>query len=127
MLALASSPSVVTRPAAAFKRECLWCGGAFHASARHGEFCCTEHRKAFNNQRATRGAELYDLAMAVRYDRKRATALGVLQMMWTLCRLFREEDQRLRAGRPSWRDPGVIVERRPYIAGDYMLRRARPQ
>lgn len=116
------------RAAPTFQRECLWCAAPFAAKSSHGEFCRLECRRSFNNQRAMRGAELYDLAMATRYDRGRATTLGCLQMMWTLCRLFREDDQRVRAGRQSWRDPEVIIERRPYLRTDYMLRaKRRPQ
>lgn len=111
------------RAAPTFKRECLWCGAGFRASARHGEFCRLECRRAFNNQRAMRGAELYDLAMALRHDRKTATAYGVLKLMWRLCSLFRDEDKRLRAGRKSWRSPAEIIERRPYLNNELMQKR----
>lgn len=122
MLALAPAETAppVRRAGPSFKRECLWCGIGFRASARHGDFCCTGHRKAFNNQRAMRGAELYDLVMALRHDRAIAKSLKVWKLICRLAAIFRDEDMRGRRGRKSWRSAAEVIERRPYLRADLM-------
>ena len=98
-------------------RACTECGSTFLAEARtpHAEFCGAPCRKAFNNRRMVRGAELYDLVMALRYDRKLATAFKVWKLICRMAATFHEEDATQRAGRKSWRSPRVVVERHPYL------------
>lgn len=97
-------------------RTCLWCGQAYLSPAPEAEFCGQPCRKAFNNLRAMRGAELYDLFMALRHDRAVATAFKVWRAPNRLAAGFRFEDRTERAGRRSWRHPGMIPARRPYLA-----------
>jgi len=86
---------------------CLECGAAFIArrTAAEGEslFCSTPCRKAFNNRRMTRGAQVYDLFMALRYQRGVAKLYGVWTILCRVAQDWREEDVRERAGRVSWR------------------------
>lgn len=65
-------------------------------------FCTTEHRKAWNNRRMIRGAELYDLFMSNRYQREEATAAGAWSIATNLARAYRDSDNTLRDGRASW-------------------------
>lgn len=71
----------------------------------------------------TRGAELYDLFMCLRFDRKRAQSIG----LWTLiCRMawfFRDEDRRIRGGRRSWRNPSAVMADRPFLRATILHRR----
>lgn len=98
-----------------WKGECDECGEAFVSSRPHAEFCCNHCRRTFNNRRALRGAELYDLLMALRYDRETAKTLKVWRAFCRLAAMFRAEDKADREGRKSWRHPKKIIERRPYI------------
>lgn len=91
---------------------CLECGSRTDGF----DFCGGAHRKAWNNRRMVRGAELYDLFMALRYDRAAAVKLRVWK---ALCRLgvkYRDEDYAERAGRASWRPPARVLDRHPYLA-----------
>jgi hypothetical protein len=76
-------------------RTCRECGDLFLALKSHAAFCSTKCRKTWNNRRATRGAQLYDAVMAMRYDRKAAAAAGI---DWTfvsrMVEMFNAEDQR---------------------------------
>lgn len=120
-------PAPIGHPpkAGRFKRVCTECGAPFMAAMAHADFCAVECRKSFNNRRMVRGAEIYDLAMALRYQRELATKLGVLKLMWRLCQRFREEDVARRAGRHSWRSPKDIIERHPYLLAEVMQRPTR--
>jgi hypothetical protein len=75
-------------------RTCRECGDLFLALKSHAAFCSTKCRKTWNNRRATRGAQLYDAVMAMRYDRKSAAAAGI---DWTfvsrMAEMFNAEDQ----------------------------------
>ena len=91
---------------------CLECGSETHLK---GEFCPTRCRTDFNNRRKARGAELYDLYMAHRFERAAATDLGVFQAINRLASMYRQEDNQRRAGRKSWRRPRAVLEERPYL------------
>lgn len=65
-------------------------------------FCKPEHRKAWNNRRMIRGAELYDLVMAIRYERDFASQRNLMTVMSNLARAYRDADNALRDGRQSW-------------------------
>lgn len=93
--------------------ECLECG--VPATGRAAEFCSQACRFAFNNRRKRRGAELYDLYMAHRFDRAVATELGVFQAINRLASDYREQDKAERAGRRSWRKPRAVLSERPYL------------
>lgn len=62
-----------------------------------------------------RGAELYDLYMAHRFDRQTAAELGVFQAINRLASKFRQEDHAERGSRRSWRSPRLVIEERPYL------------
>lgn len=93
---------------------CLECGTQF-AAARGREFCTSACRQRWNNRRMQRGAELYDLYMAHRFDRANAQALGVFQAVNRMASNFHTEDAAERAGRRSWRATRAVLEERPYL------------
>lgn len=99
-------------------RACLECGEPYTRGAADAEFCGARCRMAFNNRRAKRGAELYDLFMALRHDRAVATAYKVWRLLNRLAAGFRAEDVAERAGRRSWRPPAAILARRPYLTAE---------
>lgn len=105
-------------PSLGHPRTCLWCGGAYVSPVAESEFCATPCRKSFNNLRAMRGAELYDLFMALRHDRAVATAFKAWRLLNRLASGFRAEDRAQRAGRRSWRHPAEIIARRPYLVSE---------
>ncbi len=93
-------------------RPCLECGAPH---ARAGLFCGAPCRASFNNRRQQRGAVLYDLWMALRFDR---TARGVGDAWRAMCRAasaWRDEDRRRRDGRKSWRPPREVLTRTPAL------------
>lgn len=85
-----------------FKRTCRECGGEYQAKRDTSAFCAPKCRQAWNNRRMIRGAELYDLFMELRFNRKS----GNVKRLWTLiCAVasaYRDADKALRAGRQSW-------------------------
>ena len=84
--------------------QCAECGKPYQSAKRQSRFCSTLCRKSFNNRRAMRGAELYDLFMATRYERESAVSKGVWTNMCKLAASWKQEDDRERAGRHSWGD-----------------------
>lgn len=90
---------------------CLECGSV----TAKGDFCAPPCRIAFNNRRKARGAELYDLYMAHRFDRVNAQNLGVFQAINRLASNFRKEDAARRNSRRSWRQPRTVLDERPYL------------
>lgn len=72
--------------------ECQECGENFASEQRSARFCCTPCRQTFNNRRAQRGAELYDLLMAHNYDRKTARPLQVWSLIYRLVSAYRDAD-----------------------------------
>ncbi len=98
--------------------SCLECGEGFDLDARfNAEFCGDSCRKAFNNRRATRGAVIYDLFMALRYERKLASKLKVWKLLCRLAMDFRKEDHEQRDSRKSWQDARKVLRERPYLHG----------
>lgn len=79
-------------------------------------FCGTPHRKAWHNRRMQRGSELYDLYMALRYDRQSAKAKQAMTVLSNLARAFRDADVAKREGRLSW-DLDEALERIPLAFG----------
>jgi len=72
---------------------CIECAVEFTPKKSSAHFCGTPCRKAFNNRRMTRGAIIYDLFCAMRYDRSWAKTVGLWQLMCRLLSEWREEDQ----------------------------------
>lgn len=108
------------KPPGRFKRVCQECGQPFRGERRHAEFCCDAHRKAFNNRRMVRGAELYDLFMSLRYDRDTARLLKVWKVLCRFAAIYRDEDVRQREGRKSWQPARQVIERRAYVLADVL-------
>lgn len=94
-------------------RTCRECGRPVAASG--AEFCSTPCRAGWNNRRARRGAELYDLFMALRFDRPLARRLSLWRLICRLAAGYREEDRDQRGGRISWRDPRRVLDERPWL------------
>jgi len=82
-------------------KTCWECGCELHLK-RPGNFCCTAHRKDFNNRRLTRGAEIYDLFMELRYNRANGKAKGIWSEMCSRGSAYRDADKHYREGRQSW-------------------------
>lgn len=95
--------------------DCLECGVGCASTAANAEFCTTACRKAWNNRRAMRGAEIYDLLMVLRFDRGRAVHLRVWTLMCRMASLFRQDDWSERDGRRSWLPAEQVIERKPYL------------
>lgn len=72
---------------------CPECGITHTPKRADALFCKSAHRGAFNNRRAQRGALLYDAFMALRYDRKWATAVHLWKMICRLASEWRAEDE----------------------------------
>lgn len=111
---------VAAKPTASAVRACLECGEPFTSPSPEAEFCRPACRQAFNTRRSKRGAELYDLFMALRHDRKTATLLKVWRLLNRCAAIYRREDRAERAGRSSWRHPAEILTRRPYLKAEIL-------
>ena len=98
---------------------CQECGGST-AHKLNASFCSDHHRKDFNNRRLVRGAELYDLLMAWRYERALAAKLHVWRAACRLMAKYRAEDRDARAGRKSWNPARVILHRHTYLSAQVM-------
>jgi hypothetical protein len=116
-------------PVRTYRRTCVECGTPYGAAQAHGEFCGPACRKAFNNRRQLRGAELYDLVMAWRCERTLAASMKVLRAICRLAADFRAADRRERPGRRSWRHPRRIADAKPYLFMTYFsaARTPRPE
>lgn len=101
---------------------CLECGADLGSDRATAVFCCTPCRKTWNNRRMQRGAELYDLFMAFRFERPLARVLRVMSMLNRLASQYRDADRRERAGRRSWTSPDVVVERAPHLRASILQR-----
>lgn len=82
--------------------NCRECGATFDATRRARVFCGTLCRMTFNQRRRERGAILYDLFMAQRFERDTATEKGTWSSMCRIAGAFRDEDTAQREGRKSW-------------------------
>ena len=107
--------------------SCLECGAPFGRSSHPGAFCAPRCREAWNNRRKARGAELYDLFMAMRFERGRARLLSLYTALCRAASLFRDQDVAERAGRRSWGDPAEVLARRPYLRAKMMVKARPPQ
>ena len=87
-------------------KHCLQCGAdlpAYSGKGQRAKHCSTACRKAFNNLRATRGALLYDLFMASRFERGAADQAGLRSVMSRLASEWRDDDKAAGVDR-SWGD-----------------------
>lgn len=76
---------------------CRECGGR---CARL--FCSMDCRRVWHNRRKSRGADMYDLVMALRYERDTAKADSAWTVLCNVARAAREADVAARGGRQSW-------------------------
>lgn len=93
--------------------NCLECDAPITASTRGQpkRFCSPSCRQTFNNRRANRGAVLYDLFMANRFDRDRAYPAKVMSFMCRIAEEWNRED-----ARRTWGDFADHMTARPDIA-----------
>jgi hypothetical protein len=85
-----------------FKRTCCECGETFETVRAEAEFCGTPCRKAYNNRRAMRGAELYDIAMAWRFGDGEGRINEARDLLCSLLSGYNEQDKLARPGRRSY-------------------------
>jgi hypothetical protein len=91
-------------------RVCRECGKGI--PARHGrEFCTDICRRSFHNRKAQRGALLFDVLMALRFDRSRAKDHAALSLLCRMASAFRAQDVNERGARRSWDDIADVRER----------------
>ncbi len=100
-------------------RYCDECGAAYTPGRKDERFCCLGCRKAFENRRMKRGAQIYDLFCVMRRERDLAQKLGIWKEMCRVEQRWREEDKLERGDRRSYRAPGVALEK---LRGDGRLR-----
>lgn len=110
---------------AAIEHTCRECGRSYKSLRADGEFCQTKCRSAWNNRRAIRGAELYDLFMALRFERGVATKLGVWKLICRMAWWWKDQDAKERAGRKSYAEPATAVKRAVRYQGIVMQRGTR--
>lgn len=97
--------------------ECRECGETYTRKRPDQSFCSIKCRDQFNGRRKRRGAKLYDLIMALRFDRERAQAAGAWSLVCRMASNFAEEDRRERAGRKSWEPVSIVRGRNlPHVA-----------
>lgn len=84
--------------------NCLECNARITKNTlkANRKFCCMSCRQAFKNRRRDRGAELYDLFMATRFERDEAKSKRLWSVMCSLASAYRDSDELLRQGRKSW-------------------------
>ena len=104
---------------------CNECGAelpAQMARKKQASFCSTSCRQKFNARRRDRGRDMYDLFMALRYDRCEAKELEVWSKLCRMAEHYRDEDQRERAGRKSWRPAKTVLRDRPDLSARTMVK-----
>ena len=73
------------------------------------KFCSIACKNTWNNRRKNRGADLYDLWMAMRYSREDAKKFGVWKEMCRLSEKWHSEDTAAR--RVAYEKPKVVLAR----------------
>lgn len=103
------------RPSPYKSKPCLECGEVFAPHRPDETFCTPKCRKDWGNRRMQRGAQLYDLMMAQRYERSDATEAGTWTMLTRMTQQFKAEDEAARAGRRSWRAIKDVISSNLYL------------
>lgn len=88
------------------KATALFCSPVEGSNQYAGQSKC---KAAWNNRRKSRGADLYDLWMAMRYEREDAKRLEVWKEICRLSEGWKEEDER--SGTKSYEKPSVVLGR----------------
>jgi hypothetical protein len=86
-----------------YRKTCDECHIAFTSQKREARFCGGLCRKKYNNLRAIRGAELYDLMMCCRYDREYAYKTKLPSLMARRCSEWHNQDKEREVR--SWQRP----------------------
>ena len=95
---------------------CFECNTAITERSRKNRmFCGPECRQSFNNRRMQRGAQLYDLFMAQRFERADAERQQVWSAMCRLGMRWRDEDIEERGGNQSWGDWRNFLAKNPWL------------
>jgi predicted nucleic acid-binding Zn ribbon protein len=89
--------------------HCRECSAGFESGRSAREFCSDRCRRIFHNRKTARGAQLYDLVMALRYDRKRAATSRAFSLLCRMAAAFKAEDDL--AGRQSWDKARTVTAR----------------
>ena len=97
------------------ERHCVECGAPYAAKKQTALFCSSDCRDMFHRRRKERGAVLYDMVMAMRYERGRSAEKKLYTMLCREAAEFRDIDNRQRNGRKSWRDIDEVIAERPYL------------
>lgn len=96
---------ILTKP-----RTCRECSKPLDPDRKgNTEFCDTHCRISWRNRRMSRGADLYDAFMAMRFDRDAAKDKGLWALMCRMASAWNEEDKA--AGRQSYFPPDETVMR----------------
>ncbi len=75
-------------------RTCRECNTPLAATRKeNAEFCAVPCRIAWRNRRMSRGADLYDVFMALRFDRAVAYEKGLYALMCRMASTWNEEDK----------------------------------
>jgi hypothetical protein len=85
-----------------FNRSCAECAEKFGSNRRDAEFCGDKCRKVYNNRRAQRGAELYDIVMAWRFGDGEGRINEARDLLCSLVSGYNEQDKMKRPGRRSY-------------------------
>lgn len=102
------------------KGICRECGAEMTWTRKPKFFCSSACRQEHTNRRRDRGAQMYDLFMALRYDRQNAKGKEV----WTkLCRLAEKfHDDDLVQGRESTIPLERVLEQHSYLAAQTLVK-----
>jgi hypothetical protein len=111
-----STTQIAKQVTAYIRGTCRECGAHFQTQRASREFCCTKCRHTFHNRAASRGAELFHLFMAMRFDRANAEESGAWSLMCRLAASFKAKDDRDRNGRRSWDDVQKVKQRNAALA-----------
>jgi hypothetical protein len=95
--------------------KCRECGKTYIGRRATRAFCCAGCRRAFNNRRLLRGADFYDLVMAMRFDRVNAADEGTWTLLCKMAAAFKAEDNRERDGRKSWDNVAAVWARNLHL------------
>lgn len=109
-------------------RCCRECGLPLPEGARLSADFCPERkgqnslpcRVAWRNRRMSRGADLYDFFMNMRYNRAQAGVFGLWKMACRMAQDWHDED--VAAGRKSFYGPKEIVERHVHLKADVLVK-----
>jgi len=82
--------------------NCRECGAPLKVRRSTREFCDAGCRQRFNNRRAVRGADFFDVSMCMRFERDKAKVAHAWSLLCCMAANFRAADRRDRAGRRSW-------------------------